>query len=117
VELSVAAREDQKGRTIVEVTGDLTAQSAAQLHENLVRIIVANSFFLVIDLTGVEALDPDAAIPILEDAARRVEPYRGWVRVVDKSDKLASHDVRTLATHDTNRPLRVFPTLETALHG
>ena len=110
MDISVTARDDPHGHTIVDVTGDLTARTVGQLQENLVRLIVADSFFLIVDLTKVEKLDASAVLPVLEDAATRVQPYRGWVRVVDPSGKIAASSAKLA----DGAALSIYPTLSLA---
>jgi anti-anti-sigma regulatory factor len=119
-DLSVVAHDDPEGHTIVEVTGDLNATTAPQLQLNLVRLIAADSFFLVVDLTGAGQLDVAAVVPMLADAADRVRPYRGWLRVVDPSGELAgqagtSTTAASASVRTTPSTYATFATLSQAL--
>ncbi|RJK96376.1 STAS domain-containing protein [Vallicoccus soli] len=65
---------------VVTVTGDLDPASLAALHTDLVRLIAASAYRLVVDLTGT-AGEPTGTARVLADVAQRVGRRRGWLRV------------------------------------
>ncbi len=107
--LTVSAREAD-GRTIVDVRGNVDEAGARQLQGDLIRLIAGSSFRLVVDLdqaTGVSS----AVRPVLDDAARRVERFRGSVKVVGSQPQV----LEALGSDEPGTSYTLHRSLEDAL--
>jgi anti-anti-sigma factor len=84
---------------VVEIRGEVDIQSAAQLREELLRVVRRYGPQLALDLTGVTFLDC-AGVNVLLATRRRARLDGGWVRVIRASPR-ARRTISLLGLRET----------------
>lgn len=67
--------------TVVVATGAIDLHTAATLREQVIDLVAAGRYHLILDLQGVHRLDA-TGLGVLVGAVKRVHPHHGSVRLV-----------------------------------
>jgi anti-sigma B factor antagonist len=109
VDLSLSTRAE-RGRTVVEVTGEIDVYTAPKLREQLAELVDAGRHDIVVDMQGVEFLD-STGLGVLVGALKRLRSAGGsFALVCDKEPLLKIFRITAL---DQVFPLH--PTVEAAI--
>jgi anti-anti-sigma factor len=84
---------------VVEIRGEVDIQSAAQLREELLRVVRRYGPQLALDLTGVTFLEC-AGVNVLLATRRRARLDGGWVRIIRASPR-ARRTISLLGLRET----------------
>lgn len=74
-------------RTIVEVGGEIDVYTAPKLREQLVDLVNAGRFHLVVDMEGVEFLD-STGLGVLVGGLKRVRAHDGSLHLVCTQERI-----------------------------
>jgi anti-sigma B factor antagonist len=86
VDLSLATRTEGD-RTVVEVGGEIDVYTAPKLREQLVDLVNAGKYHLVVDMEGVEFLD-STGLGVLVGGLKRVRAHDGSLRLVCTQERI-----------------------------
>jgi len=98
------------GRTVVEVTGEVDAYTAAKLREQLVGLSRGGHHRLVLDMAAVAFMD-SSGLGVLVGAAKRARVGGGEVVIAGAAD----HILSVLRITGLTRVFPIFPTVAEAL--
>ena len=73
--------------TVVEVAGEIDVYTAPKLREQLIDLVTAGSYHLVIDMHGVEFLD-STGLGVLVGGLKRVRAHDGSLKLVCAEDRI-----------------------------
>jgi anti-sigma B factor antagonist len=74
-------------RTVVAVGGEIDVYTAPKLREQLVDLVAAGSYHLVVDLEAVEFLD-STGLGVLVGGLKRVRAHDGSLRLVCTQERI-----------------------------
>lgn len=86
MDLTLATR-DEGDRTIVEVGGEIDVYTAPKLREQLVDLVNAGRYHLVVDMDAVEFLD-STGLGVLVGGLKRVRAHDGSLRLVCTQERI-----------------------------
>ena len=86
MDLSLTTR-DEGDRTIVAVGGEIDVYTAPKLREQLVDLVNAGRYHLVVDMEGVEFLD-STGLGVLVGGLKRVRAHDGSLRLVCTQERI-----------------------------
>jgi anti-sigma B factor antagonist len=86
VDLSLTTR-DEGDRTVVAVGGEIDVYTAPKLREQLVDLVNAGRYHLVVDMEGVEFLD-STGLGVLVGGLKRVRAHDGSLRLVCTQERI-----------------------------
>jgi anti-sigma B factor antagonist len=86
VDLTLATRDDGD-RTVVVVGGEIDVYTAPKLREQLVDLVNAGRYHLVIDMETVEFLD-STGLGVLVGGLKRVRAHDGSLRLVCTQERI-----------------------------
>jgi anti-sigma B factor antagonist len=86
VDLTLATR-DEGDRTVVEVGGEIDVYTAPKLREQLVDLVNAGRYHLVVDMEKVEFLD-STGLGVLVGGLKRVRAHDGSLRLVCTQERI-----------------------------
>jgi len=86
VDLTLATR-DEGDRTVVEVGGEIDVYTAPKLREQLVDLVNAGRYHIVVDMEGVEFLD-STGLGVLVGGLKRVRAHDGSLRLVCTQERI-----------------------------
>jgi anti-sigma B factor antagonist len=86
VDLSLTTR-DEGDRTVVAVGGEIDVYTAPKLREQLVDLVNAGRYHLVVDMEGVEFLD-STGLGVLVGGLKRVRAHEGSLRLVCTQERI-----------------------------
>jgi anti-sigma B factor antagonist len=86
VDLALATREEGD-RTVVQVTGEVDVYTAPKLREQLVSLVDAGRYDIVVDMDGVEFLD-STGLGVLVGGLKRVRTHDGSLRLVCSQERI-----------------------------
>jgi anti-anti-sigma factor len=109
--LSLTSRTNRGGYVVAELGGDLGAESAPALREQLFSLLRAASH-LIIDLSAVAHADA-SGLAVLVGSGRRARLLGGSLRLAAPSPEVS----RVLSATGMNRHLDVFPSVRAAITG
>ncbi|NED95747.1 STAS domain-containing protein [Phytoactinopolyspora alkaliphila] len=90
MDLSLSARIDSGplgDRSVVEVAGEIDVYTAPKLREQLVEIVDAGQYHIVVDMRGVEFLD-STGLGVLVGGLKRVRQHDGSLRLVCTQERI-----------------------------
>jgi anti-anti-sigma factor len=109
--LSLTSRTNRGGYVVAELGGNLGAESAPALREQVFSLLRAASH-LIIDLSAVAHADA-SGLAVLVGSGRRARLLGGSLRLAAPSPEVS----RVLSATGMNRHLDVFPTVRAAITG
>ena len=109
--LSLTSRTNRGGYVVAALGGDLGAESAPALREQLVSLLRAASH-LIIDLSAVTHADA-SGLAVLVGSGRRARLLGGSLRLAAPSPEVS----RVLSATGMNQRLDIFPTVRAAITG
>ena len=74
-------------RTVVEVGGEIDVYTAPKLREQLIDLVSAGQYHLVVDMEGVEFLD-STGLGVLVGGLKRVRAHEGSLRLVCTQERI-----------------------------
>lgn len=86
MDLALATREEGD-RTVVQVTGEVDVYTAPKLREQLVSLVDAGRYDIVVDMDGVEFLD-STGLGVLVGGLKRVRTHDGSLRLVCSQERI-----------------------------
>ena len=86
MDLSLTTR-DEGDRTVVAVGGEIDVYTAPKLREQLVDLVNAGRYNLVIDMEGVDFLD-STGLGVLVGGLKRVRAHDGSLRLVCTQERI-----------------------------
>jgi anti-sigma B factor antagonist len=86
VDLSLATRTEGD-RTIVEVGGEIDVYTAPKLREQLVDLVAAGNYHLIVDMEKVDFLD-STGLGVLVGGLKRVRAHDGTLRLVCTQERI-----------------------------
>lgn len=86
VDLSLTTRTEGE-RTIVTVGGEIDVYTAPKLREQLIDLVSAGSYHLVVDMEGVDFLD-STGLGVLVGGLKRVRAHDGSLRLVCTQERI-----------------------------
>lgn len=86
VDLALATREEGD-RTVVQVTGEVDVYTAPKLREQLVSLVDAGRYHIIVDLDAVEFLD-STGLGVLVGGLKRVRTHDGSLRLVCSQERI-----------------------------
>jgi len=86
VDLSLTTRTEGD-RTVVKVDGEIDVYTAPKLREQLVDLVNAGKYHLVVDMEGVEFLD-STGLGVLVGGLKRVRAHDGSLRLVCTQERI-----------------------------
>ncbi|HSK25763.1 MAG TPA: STAS domain-containing protein [Jiangellales bacterium] len=86
MDLSLETRPEGD-RTVVEVAGEIDVYTAPQLREQLVELVDAGRYHLIIDMERVEFLD-STGLGVLVGGLKRVRAHDGSLRLVCTQERI-----------------------------
>jgi anti-sigma B factor antagonist len=86
VDLSLTTRTEGD-RTIVQVGGEIDVYTAPKLREQLVDLVNAGQYHLVVDMENVEFLD-STGLGVLVGGLKRVRAHEGSLRLVCTQERI-----------------------------
>jgi anti-sigma B factor antagonist len=86
VDLALATREEGD-RTVVQVTGEVDVYTAPKLREQLVSLVDAGRYDIIVDLDSVEFLD-STGLGVLVGGLKRVRTHDGSLRLVCSQERI-----------------------------
>jgi len=86
VDLALSTREED-GRTVVSVTGEVDVYTAPKLREQLVSLVDAGRYDIVVDMEAVEFLD-STGLGVLVGGLKRVRTHDGTLRLVCTQERI-----------------------------
>jgi anti-sigma B factor antagonist len=86
VDLTLGTREEGD-RTVVEVGGEIDVYTAPKLREQLVDLVNAGRYHLVVDMEKVEFLD-STGLGVLVGGLKRVRAHDGSLRLVCTQERI-----------------------------
>jgi anti-sigma B factor antagonist len=86
VDLSLTTRTEGD-RTVVVVGGEIDVYTAPKLREQLVDLVNAGKYHLVVDMEGVEFLD-STGLGVLVGGLKRVRAHDGSLRLVCTQERI-----------------------------
>ena len=86
MDLSLSTRPEGE-RTVVEVAGEIDVYTAPQLREQLVELVDAGRYHLIIDMERVEFLD-STGLGVLVGGLKRVRAHDGSLRLVCTQERI-----------------------------
>ncbi len=86
MDLSVETRVEGDS-TIVSVAGEIDVYTAPKLREQLIDLVGAGAYHLVVDMEGVEFLD-STGLGVLVGGLKRVRAHEGSLRLVCTQDRI-----------------------------
>lgn len=81
------ATKDEGDRTVVEVGGEIDVYTAPKLREQLVDLVNAGRYHLIVDMEGVEFLD-STGLGVLVGGLKRVRAHDGSLRLVCTQERI-----------------------------
>ncbi|NED99127.1 STAS domain-containing protein [Phytoactinopolyspora halotolerans] len=90
MDLSLSSRVDSGplgDRTVIEVAGEIDVYTAPKLREQLVEIVDAGQYHIVVDMQRVEFLD-STGLGVLVGGLKRVRQYEGSLRLVCTQERI-----------------------------
>ncbi|MHB1614318.1 MAG: STAS domain-containing protein [Actinomycetes bacterium] len=111
MELTLSTR-DVGEHTVVEVGGEIDVYTAPKLREELIDLVAAGRYHVVVDMQGVEFLD-STGLGVLVGGLKRLRAHDGSLALVCTRE-------RTLKVFQITGLTKVFPihsTVEGALAG
>ena len=100
---------DDRGRTVVELTGELDLFTAPLLRDVLLAVSADGKYFLAVEMSGVVFLD-SSGLGVLIGAAKRANAGGGGLCLTGARE----HVLRVLRITGLTRVMPAFPTLEDA---
>jgi anti-sigma B factor antagonist len=86
VDLKLETR-DENGRTIVKVGGEIDVYTAPKLREQLVELVGAGKYHLIVDMEDVDFLD-STGLGVLVGGLKRVRAHDGSLRLVCTQERI-----------------------------
>ncbi|MBA3743993.1 STAS domain-containing protein [Sporichthya sp.] len=86
MDLSLTTR-DEGDRTVVAVGGEIDVYTAPKLREQLVDLVNAGRYHLIVDMEGVEFLD-STGLGVLVGGLKRVRAHEGSLRLVCTQERI-----------------------------
>jgi anti-sigma B factor antagonist len=86
VDLTLGTR-DEGDRTVVEVGGEIDVYTAPKLREQLVDLVNAGRYHIVVDMEKVEFLD-STGLGVLVGGLKRVRAHDGSLRLVCTQERI-----------------------------
>jgi len=86
VDLSLSTRPE-RGRTVVEVTGEIDVYTAPKLREQLAELVDSGRHDIVVDMQGVEFLD-STGLGVLVGGLKRVKQHDGSMNLVCTQERI-----------------------------
>jgi anti-sigma B factor antagonist len=86
VDLSLSTRAE-RGRTVVEVTGEIDVYTAPKLREQLAELVDSGRHDIVVDMQGVEFLD-STGLGVLVGGLKRVKQHGGSMNLVCTQERI-----------------------------
>jgi anti-sigma B factor antagonist len=86
VDLALATREEGD-RTVVQVTGEVDVYTAPKLREQLVSLVDAGRYDIIVDMDAVEFLD-STGLGVLVGGLKRVRTHDGSLRLVCSQERI-----------------------------
>jgi anti-sigma B factor antagonist len=86
VDLSLTTRTEGD-RTVVQVGGEIDVYTAPKLREQLVDLVNAGQYHLVVDMESVEFLD-STGLGVLVGGLKRVRAHEGSLRLVCTQERI-----------------------------
>jgi anti-sigma B factor antagonist len=86
VDLKLETR-DENGRTIVKVGGEIDVYTAPKLREQLVELVGAGKYHLIVDMEDVDFLD-STGLGVLVGGLKRVRAHEGSLRLVCTQERI-----------------------------
>jgi anti-sigma B factor antagonist len=86
VDLSLSTRAE-RGRTVVEVIGEIDVYTAPKLREQLAELVDSGRHDIVVDMQGVEFLD-STGLGVLVGGLKRVKQHDGSMNLVCTQERI-----------------------------
>ena len=86
MDLSLATRSEGD-RTVVEVGGEIDVYTAPKLREQLIDLVNAECYRLIVDMEGVDFLD-STGLGVLVGGLKRVRAHDGSLRLVCTQERI-----------------------------
>ena len=86
MDLSLSTRAE-RGRTVVEVTGEIDVYTAPKLREKLIDLVNKGKFHLLVDMEKVEFLD-STGLGVLVGGLKRVRAHDGSLELVCTQERI-----------------------------
>src|SRR5512142_1662245 len=86
VDLSLSTRSEGD-RTVVVVGGEIDVYTAPKLREQLIDLVAAGNYHIVVDMTKVEFLD-STGLGVLVGGLKRVRAHDGSLRLVCTQERI-----------------------------
>lgn len=99
-------------RSVVEVAGEIDVYTAPKLREQLVEIVDAGQYHIVVDMRGVEFLD-STGLGVLVGGLKRVRQHEGSLRLACTQERI----LKIFRITGLTKVFPIYDTLEEALAG
>ena len=86
MDLSLSTRAE-RGRTVIEVTGEIDVYTAPKLREQLAELVDSGRHDIVVDMQGVEFLD-STGLGVLVGGLKRVKQHDGSMNLVCTQERI-----------------------------
>lgn len=86
MDLSLSTRSEAD-RTVVVVSGEIDVYTAPKLREQLIDLVSAGNYHIVVDMEGVEFLD-STGLGVLVGGLKRVRAHDGSLRLVCTQERI-----------------------------
>ena len=86
MDLSLSTRAE-RGRTVVEVTGEIDVYTAPKLREQLAELVDSGRHDIVVDMQGVEFLD-STGLGVLVGGLKRIKQHDGSMNLVCTQERI-----------------------------
>ena len=86
MDLSLSTRAE-RGRTVVEVIGEIDVYTAPKLREQLAELVDSGRHDIVVDMQGVEFLD-STGLGVLVGGLKRVKQHDGSMNLVCTQERI-----------------------------
>jgi anti-sigma B factor antagonist len=81
MELTLNVYSGTQGSTVIAVGGEIDVYTAPKLREQLINLVESGSYYLIVDMEGVEFLD-STGLGVLVGGLKRVRAHDGWIDLV-----------------------------------
>ncbi|NDL57771.1 anti-sigma factor antagonist [Phytoactinopolyspora mesophila] len=99
-------------RSVVDVAGEIDVYTAPKLREQLVEIVDAGQYHIIVDMHGVEFLD-STGLGVLVGGLKRVRQHDGSLRLVRVQERI----LKIFRITGLTKVFPIHDTLEEALAG
>jgi anti-sigma B factor antagonist len=109
VDLSLTTRTEGD-RTVVSVGGEIDVYTAPKLREQLIDLVTAGQYHIVVDMEGVDFLD-STGLGVLVGGLKRVRAHEGSLQLVCSQERI----LKIFRITGLTKVFEIHPTVEDAV--